>query len=186
MDRAVKAATKAFSLGSEWRTMDASNRGLLLNRLADLIERDANYLAVSHCGLFCPFPDHEKSFFGFFLLVMKFLYNSYLGMAFFCLFSEHERNNKLFKNKAKSFKNVVRLSRNLKRGLIFPCAGKYKSNLCIDHLQSLETLDNGKPFTASFNADVALSVKCYRYILSHWLFRLGREPITYSQSKQPI
>ena len=30
-------------------------------------------------------------------------------------------------------------------------------------MQSLETLDNGKPFTASFHADVALSLKTYRY-----------------------
>ena len=29
------------SLGSPWRTMDASHRGYLLNKLADLIERDA-------------------------------------------------------------------------------------------------------------------------------------------------
>ena len=28
--------------------MDASDRGMLLHRLADLIERDANYLAVSN------------------------------------------------------------------------------------------------------------------------------------------
>lgn len=28
--------------------MDASHRGLLLNRLADAIERDSAYLAVSH------------------------------------------------------------------------------------------------------------------------------------------
>jgi len=45
VDKAVKAATEAFSLGSPWRTMDASHRGYLLNKLADLIERDANYLA---------------------------------------------------------------------------------------------------------------------------------------------
>merc|ERR1711868_115661 len=32
-----------------------------------------------------------------------------------------------------------------------------------NYLASLETLDNGKPFTASFFADVALSVKTYRY-----------------------
>merc|ERR1711963_1196085 len=73
VDRAVKAATNAFKLDSPWRRMDASDRGMLLHRLADLIERDANYLA------------------------------------------------------------------------------------------SLETLDNGKPFTASFHADVALSLKTYRY-----------------------
>jgi len=45
VDRAVKAATNAFKLGSDWRKMDASYRGLLMNRLADLIERDAGYLA---------------------------------------------------------------------------------------------------------------------------------------------
>ena len=73
VDRAVKAANNAFKLNSPWRKMDASDRGRLMNRLADLIERDAGYLA------------------------------------------------------------------------------------------SLETLDNGKPYTASFHADLALSIKCYRY-----------------------
>lgn len=34
-----------FRLGSPWRTMDASDRGVLLNRLADLMERDRAYLA---------------------------------------------------------------------------------------------------------------------------------------------
>lgn len=47
MDKAVKAARAAFQLGSPWRRMDASVRGHLLNRLADLIERDRTYLAVS-------------------------------------------------------------------------------------------------------------------------------------------
>ncbi|KAL7289804.1 hypothetical protein TKK_0016206 [Trichogramma kaykai] len=42
---AVQAAQEAFRLGSPWRTMDASRRGLLLNRLADLMERDRTYLA---------------------------------------------------------------------------------------------------------------------------------------------
>lgn len=41
------AARAAFRLGSPWRRMDASDRGRLLNRLADLIERDRTYLAVS-------------------------------------------------------------------------------------------------------------------------------------------
>ncbi|KAK9513281.1 hypothetical protein VZT92_026827 [Zoarces viviparus] len=45
VDKAVKAARDAFRLGSPWRRMDASHRGLLLNRLADAIERDAAYLA---------------------------------------------------------------------------------------------------------------------------------------------
>ena len=47
VDVAVKAARKAFGLGSEWRTMDASKRGQLLNTLADLIARDADILAVN-------------------------------------------------------------------------------------------------------------------------------------------
>jgi len=70
---AVKAASEAFRLGSPWRTMDASRRGELLNKLADLMERDSVLLA------------------------------------------------------------------------------------------SMETLDNGKPYSMSMAADVALSVKCYRY-----------------------
>lgn len=45
VDRAVKAAREAFRLGSPWRRMDASERGRLLNRLADLVERDRVYLA---------------------------------------------------------------------------------------------------------------------------------------------
>lgn len=48
VDKAVKAARDAFSLGSPWRRTDASQRGRLLYRLADAIERDAAYLAVSH------------------------------------------------------------------------------------------------------------------------------------------
>jgi len=73
VELAVSAAEEAFKLGSKWRTMDASERGILLNRLADLIERDKVYLA------------------------------------------------------------------------------------------SLETLDNGKPFSDSLNIDIPLTVKCYRY-----------------------
>ncbi|XP_029475043.1 aldehyde dehydrogenase, mitochondrial [Rhinatrema bivittatum] len=46
VDKAVKAAQEAFKLGSPWRRMDASDRGVLLNRLADLIERDRTYLAT--------------------------------------------------------------------------------------------------------------------------------------------
>ncbi|PSN34860.1 Aldehyde dehydrogenase, partial [Blattella germanica] len=45
VDKAVSAATEAFRLGSPWRRMDASARGLLLYRLADLLERDRVYLA---------------------------------------------------------------------------------------------------------------------------------------------
>ncbi|CAF4825264.1 unnamed protein product [Pieris macdunnoughi] len=45
IDKAVQAAKDAFKLGSPWRTMDASHRGYLLNKLADLIERDRTYIA---------------------------------------------------------------------------------------------------------------------------------------------
>lgn len=45
VDLAVKAAQKAFTRGSEWRNLDASQRGRLMNKLADLIERDADVLA---------------------------------------------------------------------------------------------------------------------------------------------
>ena len=71
--KAVAAAKAAFKLGSPWRTMDASARGNLINKLADLIERDREYLA------------------------------------------------------------------------------------------RLETLDNGKPFKDSYNVDLPLTIKCYRY-----------------------
>mgnify|MGYP001299615678 FL=1 len=73
VELAVQAAEKAFAIGSEWRTMDASFRGELLYRIADLIERDREYLA------------------------------------------------------------------------------------------HLETRDNGKPFSDSFNVDLALVIKCFRY-----------------------
>lgn len=45
VDLAVKAANDAFKLGSPWRTMDASERGRLIYKLADLIERDAAYIS---------------------------------------------------------------------------------------------------------------------------------------------
>uniref|UniRef100_F1L2L3 aldehyde dehydrogenase (NAD(+)) n=1 Tax=Ascaris suum TaxID=6253 RepID=F1L2L3_ASCSU len=73
VDIAVKAAREAFKIGSPWRRMDAAERGVLLNRLADLLERDRVLLA------------------------------------------------------------------------------------------SLETLDNGKPYTISYITDLGLSIKCLRY-----------------------
>lgn len=45
VNKAVCAARNAFKLGSQWRHMDASERGRLLYRLADLLERDRTYLA---------------------------------------------------------------------------------------------------------------------------------------------
>jgi len=45
VDLAVKAAREAFKLNSPWRTMNASDRGQLLNRFANLIERDQKYLS---------------------------------------------------------------------------------------------------------------------------------------------
>jgi len=45
VDKAVQAARQAFKRGSPWRTMDASERGRLLFKLADLIEKDKDYIS---------------------------------------------------------------------------------------------------------------------------------------------
>nr|ABU97475.1 aldehyde dehydrogenase [Suidasia medanensis] len=45
INKAVEAAVAAFKLGSEWRNLDASARGRLINKFADLIQRDIEYLA---------------------------------------------------------------------------------------------------------------------------------------------
>lgn len=45
IDAAVTAAHEAFDRNSEWRQLDASARGELLYRLAELLQRDADYLA---------------------------------------------------------------------------------------------------------------------------------------------
>jgi len=45
VDLAVAAARKAFEIGSEWRTMDASMRGKLIFKLAALMERDKECIA---------------------------------------------------------------------------------------------------------------------------------------------
>ncbi|XP_059056629.1 aldehyde dehydrogenase 1A1-like [Achroia grisella] len=45
IDVAVRAAHRAFHRNSEWRLMDASERGRILQKFADLVERDAKYLA---------------------------------------------------------------------------------------------------------------------------------------------
>ncbi|XP_013200200.1 aldehyde dehydrogenase 1A1 [Amyelois transitella] len=44
IDEAVSAARRAFHRNSEWRLMDASRRAVILNKFADLIERDSKYL----------------------------------------------------------------------------------------------------------------------------------------------
>lgn len=46
VDKAVAAAKAAFKRGSTWRTMDASRRGQLLHKLADLVERDLDHLVA--------------------------------------------------------------------------------------------------------------------------------------------
>jgi aldehyde dehydrogenase (NAD+) len=45
VEKAVRAARAAFQQGAPWRKMAASQRGVLLNRLADLIEKHADELA---------------------------------------------------------------------------------------------------------------------------------------------
>ena len=39
VDVAVELAKKAFQIGSAWRSIDASKKGMLLLKLADLFER---------------------------------------------------------------------------------------------------------------------------------------------------
>ncbi|KAG9489065.1 hypothetical protein GDO78_005202 [Eleutherodactylus coqui] len=46
VDKAVEAARAAFCKGSPWRRLDASGRGKLLHKLADLLERDRVILAT--------------------------------------------------------------------------------------------------------------------------------------------
>ncbi|XP_011302841.1 aldehyde dehydrogenase, mitochondrial [Fopius arisanus] len=45
VNKAVAAAKAAFTRGAPWRVLNASGRGLLINKLADLMERDAEHLA---------------------------------------------------------------------------------------------------------------------------------------------
>ncbi len=45
VDAAVDAACQAFELDSEWRSMDASARAQIMNRVAQLFRRDAEKLA---------------------------------------------------------------------------------------------------------------------------------------------
>lgn len=47
IDDAVAAAKLAFARNSEWRTMSPTQRARLMGKVADLIERDAQYLGVS-------------------------------------------------------------------------------------------------------------------------------------------
>ena len=48
VDLAVKAARKAFHAKSPWRRMAAAERGKLINRLADLIEKHQDRSGASH------------------------------------------------------------------------------------------------------------------------------------------
>ena len=52
VDKAVAAAKEAFKRGSTWRRMDASERGQVLLKYADLMERDKEYLAVCEAFYF--------------------------------------------------------------------------------------------------------------------------------------
>jgi phenylacetaldehyde dehydrogenase len=46
IDRAVKAARAAFADGSEWRTMNSSDRGRLIWKISELIEENGDELAM--------------------------------------------------------------------------------------------------------------------------------------------
>ena len=48
VDQAVAAATDAFNISSPWRQMDSSERAVLITKLADLIDENKSYLAVSN------------------------------------------------------------------------------------------------------------------------------------------
>ncbi|XP_052739396.1 aldehyde dehydrogenase X, mitochondrial [Bicyclus anynana] len=64
VDIAVAAAKKAFHRYSPWRILDASGRGLLMLKLADLIESQAKYLAeleTLDCGK--PVKTAEEEFY---------------------------------------------------------------------------------------------------------------------------
>ncbi|RUS68971.1 hypothetical protein EGW08_023268 [Elysia chlorotica] len=49
VDVAVKAARRAFEIGSSWRRMDASKRGKLLEKFAQLLEKNKEYVASLDC-----------------------------------------------------------------------------------------------------------------------------------------
>ncbi|GFO37036.1 retinal dehydrogenase [Plakobranchus ocellatus] len=68
VDKAVAAAKAAFELGSPYRTMDASDRGRLLEKLASLIERDWSFIASLET------LDNGKAF----------AFHGSLGDVFFC------------------------------------------------------------------------------------------------------
>ncbi len=46
VDKAVEAAAKAFDIKSPWRKLDPAARAGLIRKLADLLRRDVDYLAV--------------------------------------------------------------------------------------------------------------------------------------------
>lgn len=57
---AVAAAKRAFHRNSEWRQLDASQRGVLINKFGDLVKRDSKYLAeleTYNNGMVCTFLD---------------------------------------------------------------------------------------------------------------------------------
>lgn len=62
MDKAVQAAKAAGQRASPWRRMDASSRGRLLHKLADLVERDRLLLAVGSPFAELHFPHFKETF----------------------------------------------------------------------------------------------------------------------------
>ncbi|CDW53422.1 retinal dehydrogenase 2 [Trichuris trichiura] len=64
VDKAVNAARSAFTRGSPWRKMAASQRGAILNKLAELLERDVATLATLECkDVGKPFKDSVQDIF---------------------------------------------------------------------------------------------------------------------------
>lgn len=81
VDLAVKAAQKAFARGSVWRNMDGSARGYLLNKFADLIDRDSDIIANLEA------LDNGKSFVA--AKVKKYFVKRYLKLIYVCFHSYH-------------------------------------------------------------------------------------------------
>jgi len=73
VDKAVAAAKAAFAIGSEWRSMDASKRRDLLLKLADLIQRDHEYLEELEQTLFGNKKEKVESYFNAFFNSIQFV-----------------------------------------------------------------------------------------------------------------
>ncbi len=136
VDKAVAAARKAFQLGSEWRRMDASARGKLLHKLADLVDRDLEYIAVRTNSL-----HHRRN-----------KTSTVCGDNKFCFPACHVSQG------PEDFIRFVSSVMQPKHSLLV-CLFNVRRSI----FQSLEALDNGKPFQAAYRGDIPYVAKFLRY-----------------------